>query len=56
MTSQGNLYLHAGTWRNVGLYTSNEWPSSSSYSDVGSLNLPDIILRYLMILNEGCIT
>lgn len=23
---------------------------------VGSLNLPDIILRYLLILNEGCIT
>ena len=117
MTSQGYLSMHQGIWHNVGLYTSNEWPSSTSSYDVGSrlatdlvdyhlvdgcsglricfllggwilddgtnwsfspnnlggftchsnvhsdacatsgsLNLPDIILRYLLILNEGCIT
>ena len=25
------------------------------YAFSGSLNLPDIILRYLLILNEGCV-
>ena len=36
MTSQGYLSMHQGIWHNVGLYTSNEWPSSTSSYDVGS--------------------
>ena len=43
---------------NAGCFISYVEGTSSfhSSSTVGSLNLPDIILRYLLILNEGCMT
>lgn len=42
----------------LGCYLSYIEGSSSlgNYAEVGSLNLPDTILKYFLILNEGCIT
>ena len=40
----------------LGGFTCHSNVHSDACTTSGSLNLPDIILRYLLILNEGCIT